>query len=213
MPTNFINFIEQLQNKLTKDIPGIKAHKLMMPEGREFKPNYSITPIKSAVLIVLYENKGQILFPIIKRPIYNGSHSGQMALPGGKFEESDIHLINTALRETEEEIGINIRDITILGSLSELYIPVTNIKVLPVLGYLKTTPKYILDNREVNALFEININDLINPLTKKKETRDIKGIHFDIPFYDLQNQKVWGATAMMLSEFEQIIKDLIINKP
>lgn len=209
MVINFKELIIHLKQKLAEDLPGIKAHKLMMPEGRKFHPDKSTTPIESAVLIVLYEDKNQILFPIIKRPIYNGLHSGQMALPGGKFEKSDVDLIDTALRETEEEIGIISKDITILGTLSQLYIPITNIKVLPVLGYLNTPPNYLLNNHEVDALFKVNISDLLNPLTKNNETRKLRGDFLEIPFYNLHSQKVWGATAMMLSEFEQIVKDCI----
>lgn len=209
MPNNFNEFIELLKLKLASDMPGIKAHNIMTPERRGLYKNSTISTTESAILILLYKKNNQIYFPIIKRQIYNGHHSGQMAFPGGKFEKSDTSLIETALRETEEEIGVNQNKIKVLGVLSELLIPITNMKVLPVLGFLESEPEFSINKHEVDALFNINIIDLINPDTKNNEIWNLRGNDFNVPFYNMQNQKVWGATAMMLSEFEQIIKDCV----
>ena len=207
MSIRFENFIAELEKNLSKDLPGIDAHKLMMPEGRKFDISSANTPTKSAVMILLYENNNQVFFNLILRAKYNGHHSGQMALPGGKHEINDSSLIETALRETEEEIGINSNSIYTIGTMSELYIPITNILVQPVIGYLNHKPDFTINKHEVDTLFEININDIINPLNKEYEHRNINGDILNIPFYNLQSQKVWGATAMILSEFE-----IIINK-
>ncbi len=205
MKTNFSTLIQHLEFNLKNNKPGKWAQKLMMPQGRLLYPKHKVIPCPSSVLIVLYEHNNQIYFPIIRRAEYNGSHSGQMAFPGGKLEKTDNNLIVTALREAKEEIGINTNEVTVLGTLTELYIPITNMKVLPVVGYLKSKPLFVLNNCEVDALFTVNINDILDKEKKAAEDRILRGEKINIPFYNFQNQKVWGATAMILSEFEQMI--------
>lgn len=201
----FSTLLKQLEINLKNNRPGEWAQKLMMPQGRLMYSNHKIPPCPSAVLILLFEQNNQIYFPIIRRHKYNGSHSGQMAFPGGKFENADKNLIATALREAEEEVGIKPNKVSVIGTLSELYIPVTNMQVLPVVGYTKFKPEFLLNTREVNALFTVNINDILTDKYKGIESRVLKGVDAKIPFYNLKNQKVWGATAMIISEFEQII--------
>jgi 8-oxo-dGTP pyrophosphatase MutT (NUDIX family) len=178
----------------------------MMPQGRIMVPEHSILPQKSAVLLLLYPKGDHLFFPIIRRPVYDGVHSGQMALPGGKQEELDASLEQTAVRETCEEIGICSSNIQVLGRLTELYISVTNIQVLPVVAFTQSEPSFVLDTYEVDALFSIPLTDLLNPELKKKETWTLQGQEVEVPYYYLAHQKVWGATAMILSEFESLIE-------
>ncbi len=206
MNYNFHPLIELLKQYLCIQKPGEQAQRLMMPEGRIMSPNHGVKPQPSAVLLALYESNGQMFFPVIRRPQYNGIHSGQMALPGGKLEKTDTDLIATALRESHEEIGLPTDNLEVIGSLTELYIPVTNMQVLPVIGYLKQTPKLTIDPHEVDAVYEVNLLDLLNPVKKMRELWNIRGNNVNVPFYHLLNQKVWGATAMILSEFEQILR-------
>lgn len=198
--------IEIIQQKLAQKKPGYQAHKLMMPEGRAMNPVHNANPTQSAVLIALFNEKNLIKFPLIRRPKYNGSHSGQMALPGGKFEPNDISLKNTAIRESYEEIGIQPENVEIIGSLSELYIQVTNIQVTPYVGIINTKPYFKIDKREVDELYIADLSEIQNPNNKFKENWNIQGTNIDVPYYKLQDQIVWGATAMILSEFEQLIK-------
>ena len=132
-----------------------------------------------------------------------------MAFPGGKYDETASNLTNTALRECYEEIGIPMDEIEVIGQLSNLYIQVTNMQVTPVVGFLNKVPTYKLDAFEVEKLFIIELADIFNPLNKVKETWNFRGNDIEVPFYNLQSQKVWGATAMMLSEFEQIANEFI----
>jgi len=205
METYFDQLLEEIQHNLNENLPGEWAQNLMMPEGRINSAAPNIKPVPSAVLIVFFEDNKEIFFPIIRRPVYEGLHSGQMGFPGGKFENSDTTLIYTALRETEEEIGVNINDIVVLGTLSTLYIPVTNMHVTPVVGYLKSKPNYILDAHEVDTLFNVNIRDILTKSKKANEVWNIRGLEVDVPFYHIQEQKIWGATAMILSELEQML--------
>jgi len=205
MDTYFIEFLEQLKQNLALKKPGEWAQKLMMPEGRIISPPHNKQPVPSAVLIALYEKNKEIFFPVIRRPVYNGHHSGQIGFPGGKFETIDINLTNTAIREAHEEIGININELVVIGSLSDLYIPITNMHVTPILGYLKTPPNYISDSFEVDEIFNINVNDLLLQSNKVNEKWNLRGSEVNVPFYYIQQQKIWGATAMILSELEQVL--------
>jgi 8-oxo-dGTP pyrophosphatase MutT (NUDIX family) len=185
-------------------LPGEKAHKLMMPEGRNLYPSNGDTPRLSAVLILFYEEEGELYFPLIKRPTYNGAHSGQMAFPGGKHEPGES-IDQTALRETHEEIGVPSEQVELIGQLSDLYIPVTNMLVKPFVAISKKKPIFKLDPIEVAALHPVNIKEFLNPQIKITEQWDIRGIGVKVPFYLLDEQKVWGATAMILSELEEIV--------
>ena len=206
MDTYLKNIINSIKIHLNNNKPGEKAQKLMMPEGRILSPEYQVKPIPSAVLIALFIDKNQLYFPIIRRPVYNGMHSGQIAFPGGKRDSSDSNLIHTALREANEEIGIIPDEVEVLGTLTQLYIPITNMNVLPVVGYLKTKPSYILNKHEVDAIYNINIKDIFDFDKKITETWNLRHNNINVPFYNINKQKIWGATAMIISEFEQLLR-------
>ncbi|MEL6945207.1 MAG: CoA pyrophosphatase, partial [Bacteroidota bacterium] len=132
---------------------------------------------------------------------------GQIAFPGGKQEATDLDFEMTAVREAEEEIGVSANDITILGALTDLYIPVSNFMVYPYVGYLPYVPQFTKQQSEVVEVLEIALLDLQNPNNqKKKEINLAQGIRLkDVPYFDIQAKTIWGATAMMLSEFLEVI--------
>lgn len=198
-------FFNELKQKLESGLVGESAHKRMIPQGRDLYPKQDEKPRKSAVLIAFYYHDDEIYFPLIKRATNNSSHSGQMALPGGKYEESDTDLIETALREAHEEVGINPSEVEVLGTLTELFIGVTNFSVLPVIGSLSNRPNYLLDKTEVDEVHEVKLSDLLNLENRNCEEWEIRNEKLFVPFYELANAKVWGATAMMLSELESLI--------
>jgi len=141
------------------------------------------------------------------RASYNGVHSSQISFPGGKKDKTDPSLRYTALRETEEEIGIAKNDIMIFREMTKTYIPPSNFMVTPFLGLLNTKPRF-KTNEEVDRLIEVNVKELLdeNSLTSKNLTTSyMKNI--DVPCFRLNDYTIWGATAMMLSE----IKDLLIS--
>ncbi|MBI9069704.1 MAG: CoA pyrophosphatase [Salinivirgaceae bacterium] len=208
---NFLEFSNQLKAHLQNGSLDKNAHTQMMPGGRITVPDFDKPPRKSAVLILFYPDNNKVYFPLIRRPKYNGAHSGQMALPGGKYEKTDRNLIQTALRESCEEIGVCKTGIQVLGCLSELFIPITNMTVLPVIATSDYKPTFYTDQVEVEELFTISLNEFFDPLVKKKEVWDLRGNDVDIPFYLLQKQKVWGVTAMMLCELELLLNK-ILNK-
>jgi 8-oxo-dGTP pyrophosphatase MutT (NUDIX family) len=180
----------------------------MEPESRKIFPPLSDDARKSAVLILLYQKNNEWFFPLIRRPLYEGHHSGQMALPGGKWEEHDLSLKETALRETCEEIGICSTEIKILGQLTDLFIPVSNNVVNPFIGFLASEPVFQIDKNEVEAIYPISVDSLSDDTNKRNEPWPFMDKVWQVPFYYLGQQKVWGATAMILSEFETILMEI-----
>lgn len=206
--------LEELKEKLNvvlkEDLPGEHAHSMMMPIVRDDRlrpPERQIPPVKSAVLVLLYEDQeGHIKFPLIQRPVYNGAHSAQVSLPGGKEEPGDIDLIYTALRETKEEIGINPSDVEVIGRLSEMFIWVSNYIVIPVVGIYRQSPEFVLDPQEVEDIIEADLFDILNPDKRKEGTILARGKYkIRTPYFDIANRVVWGATAMMLSELSVVV--------
>ncbi len=210
---NSEDFFEKLEMRLRQPLPGLKVQKEMSayPRGRtgiNFK--YNGEPKESSVLIVLFENEDEIYFPMIQRPMYTGIHSGQIGLPGGKVEEHDKDRIETALRETEEEIGVNAGDIKVFGKLTELYVQASHYNVMPVVGYLPYRPEYIPDPEEVSRVIEGSTDDLISDKNRKiKELLIQDKYKIVAPYFDIENEIVWGATAMILNEFAVILKEII----
>lgn len=210
-----LNIFEKLKTRLKGPLPGREVQNLMSayPRGRgRINFNFDDDPKESSVLIVLFERNGEIFFPLIQRPLYSGIHSGQIGLPGGKIEEEDRDRVDTALRETEEEIGVNARDVVVLGKLSELYVIASHYNVLPVVGYLPYVPEYQPDPLEVRMIIEGNIQDLLKDEKRNVRELMVRGrYHIKAPYFDIDHQVVWGATAMILSEFSAVLKE-ITNK-
>jgi len=204
---NFNNTISLIKDNLRSPLPGSKAHNEMLTKNRPVSFNNLKNSFKeSGVTILLYPKLNSTYSVLIERPIYNGIHSGQISLPGGKKENFDLNLIETALRETEEEIGIKKESINILGCLSTLFIPPSNFMVLPVVGYLNTSPVFNIDKNEVKNIFEYEIEILKDKSILK--TKIFNGANYTVeaPYFDINGHSVWGATAMILSEFKYLFR-------
>ncbi|MFN3382641.1 MAG: NUDIX hydrolase, partial [Runella zeae] len=127
--------------------------------------------------------------------------------PGGRYEKTDENLIRTALREAQEEIGIKAADVKVLGTLTELFIPPSNFFVLPVIGKLAYKPDFYPDPREVEAIVEVSLEELKDEKIIGATQLEVRGMTVDAPFYDIQGHKVWGATAMMISELLTVLRN------
>ncbi|WP_221390716.1 CoA pyrophosphatase [Dyadobacter sp. NIV53] len=203
---SFSSFINHISQNLKNPLPGESAHRIMQATSSlrlSFKPNNRTR--KSAVLILFYPHKDEIYFPLILRPAYDGVHSGQVAFPGGRYELSDENLIRTALREAQEEIGLRLTDVKILGSLTELFIPPSNFFVLPVVATIPYRPDFYPDAREVEDIFEIKLDEISNINIVGSSNIQIRGEQVYAPHYEIQGYKIWGATAMMISELLTVI--------
>ena len=204
--------ITQLEDRLKLPLPGIEAQYKMAPSLRTPMPFDDMMrnePVKSSVLILLYPRNGELYTVLIKRNEYDGMHSNQVSLPGGKMDATDHDESNTALREAEEETGIIAEDVKLLGQLTTFYVQPSNFIIYPFVGYLNYTPVFRPDKNEVQFLIETSINLLADKtIVKKTDIKAHRGIVLEAPYYDISDHIVWGATAMILSEFVTIIDQL-----
>jgi 8-oxo-dGTP pyrophosphatase MutT (NUDIX family) len=198
---------ERLIRELEKPLPGTMAQLKMSPDVR--RPVSGQYPLRDAgVLLLLFPVESIVYTLFIKRAEYDGVHSGQVSFPGGMFEEEDEILANTALREAQEETGIDPGKVEILGKLTPLHIPVSNINVHAFIGYTNSIPVFIPDPTEVQYVIEENVEELLKESNHKSKVMDILGTVVTVPYFDIKGEHVWGATAMMLSEFTEILKSV-----
>jgi len=198
-------FIQSLAKTLQHPLPGEAAQLLMATGMRNiFQPKEK--PAEAAVMILLYPRTEGLSLVLIRRSVNNGPHSGQISLPGGKKESNDIDLNDTVLRETQEELGIDTRSISMIGKLTPLFISVSNYRVFPFVGYTRETPRYQPDPVEINYLIEVRLDTLLNPESVSSKVVDYKGKQWTIPFYRIKQEEIWGATAMILSEFLEVCR-------
>lgn len=204
--TSFQHFTEHLRQRLQGPLPGETAHRKMASAARYrlgIKPNERTR--RSAVLICFYPYQHSVYLPLILRPQYDGVHAGQMAFPGGRMERYDENLTRTALREAQEEVGIRVSDVKVLGLLTELFIPPSNFYVQPVVGVLPYRPDFYPDPREVEAIIEVDLDTLLDETIIGDSQIEVRGVVVDAPFYQIQGHRVWGATAMMISELLMLL--------
>ena len=187
-------------------LPGRISHEVMMVKpGYKYIEKKAFTP--AAVLILLYPIEDKWHFFLTKRTDNVEHHKGQISLPGGVLEKGESHK-EAAIRETFEELGVQSRDINIIGPLTPLYIPISNFKIFPFVGWLKSAPKLKIQFKEVSKVFSPSIYSLTDPKTKKIKDSILLGKKVKIPFFNLKNEVVWGATSMILSEFKNILKGI-----
>jgi 8-oxo-dGTP pyrophosphatase MutT (NUDIX family) len=198
-------YIELLKKELAKELPGKDFQLRMAPEIR-IQRKTKASAKKAAVLILLYPDEQLFFTVFIKRTKYLGIHSGQISLPGGKMEKNDTDISATALREAEEEIGIKRNDVEILGYLSQLLIPVSNMLVFPVIGFIPYRPNFIKQPGEVDELIETSIDMFLHPEAIQKKNEKILFRKAVIPFYNIDGNHIWGATAMIISEFAELLQ-------
>ena len=199
---------QKLQIRLINNLPG-KDEQWRMRVTSDKSYNFDNTEedaIQSAVLILLYEENGVICFTLTERTQTVEHHRGQISLPGGA-RETDEKLSSTAIRETQEEIGIYADDVDIIGALSPLFVPVTGFIINPFVGIINANfdPQPAPD--EVETVISVNVNELLNDDNELQEKRNLRGYDVNIPYFLLSGHKVWGATAMILSEFKTVLKE------
>ncbi len=166
---------------------------------------------KAGVLVLFYpdvNNKTHLV--LILRKTYKGVHSGQIGFPGGKFEINDKTLKNTALRETEEEVGVKKETILVLKELTEIYIPPSNFFVQPFIGITSSIPQFVLQEDEVESLIEVPLVQFMDDSIKTSQNLSTSyAKNIEVPAFILNDHLVWGATAMMLNEVRELLKDLL----
>jgi len=209
----FNDFVILLEKRLQRPLPGRSAQMKMSSLTRLrqlMRFPVSADAVQSSVLVLLYPAERDIRLVLMLRPEYPGIHSGQISLPGGKYEDSDDSLVYTALREAREEIGIDPVRVQIIGQLTEMYIPPSNFMVTPVVGYQTSRPHFTADPKEVARIIEINLKDLLDKKNlQRKKIKLGRGFSLKVPSYYIEGNIIWGATAMILSELRELTLEIM----
>lgn len=204
-------FAHNLAACIRAGLPGTIAHSRMAPVTRpvqEFIPSAYPDARIGCVLILLFPVEDALHVALIKRPDYDGVHSGQISFPGGKLEAGDASFYDAALRETEEEIGVRRNTIIYIGDLSKVYIPPSNFFVHPFVAYSNHTPVFNRDIREVQEIIQMPLHILQNPHNKSHMHVQRGELDFEVPCYVFESHRIWGATAIMLSELELLLAQM-----
>lgn len=210
---NFQTFLYQIELIKKVELLGESAHELMMPPERRRLMrtiNFDVLkPKQAAVMMLVYPKNDLAHLVLIQRNAYPGVHSSQIAFPGGKIEQTDVDFAQAALRETHEEIGIASTQIELIRSFSQVYIPPSNFMVYPFLGISHHELSFTADPAEVAGIIELPLTEFLNDenvVMQNMDTSYSKSI--DVPSFKLQGHFVWGATAMMLSELKETLRNL-----
>lgn len=214
---NFNDFKNILPKIAKIPLPGVSSQLKMAPamRQRELKKmeDRMKNARKSAVMALFYPNVNhETTLVLILRKTYKGVHSNQVGFPGGQVDPEDINDIATALRETEEEVGVHRTRVEVIREITQTYIPPSNFTVKPFIGIVHETPKFIPQVSEVESIIEVLLKDLLaeTAIIEKKLTTSYAAT-INVPAFYLNNYVVWGATAMMLSEVKDIISTAISN--
>lgn len=202
-------FVKLLKAEINKELPGTRVQWEMASMDRMIR-NFRRSPGPDAraasVLILLYPLNGSVNTVLMQRPDYDGVHGGQISFPGGKQEPADENTVQTAIREANEETGVNPSLISVIGTLTPLFIPVSNMLVTTVIGWIDKKPDFIQQAEEVVFLFDLDLKRLIdNPMVRRKKI-EVRGGSLEIKYFDYDGKVIWGATAMILHELLTVFR-------
>lgn len=205
---DFNQFLGVLQSAHRQPLPGSDAQHLLAPVGRpHFLPkDAELKNIRKAGVMALFiktDSKPHLV--LIERATSKGVHSGQIAFPGGQVEKQDLSFKETALRETEEEIGLQASEIEVFGSFSPIYIEPSNYLVHPFTGIYHGNPAFVPQVSEVANIISIDFNHFLLDSSIIEQNINVRGFNMKVPTFYIDGHTIWGATAMMLSELRQMI--------
>lgn len=199
-----------IQKALARNLPGSTAHRKMLPLNRVLAaaPNDKSRVKNSSVLLLLFVENDELMACLTKRTTKMKHHPGQIALPGGRIEAGETAL-ETALRETWEEIGITADQIEILGTLSDFYVEVSRFQIHPFVGWLSQKPNFIINGAEVEKTILFPMKNF-NRHFEEAELETLAG-RAKVPCIRFEGEIIWGATAMILSEFADVLRNQEMN--
>ena len=203
-------FLNYLKSRLEQPLPGLDAQLKMAPTPIDNGPSRKLNAPEhaniSSVLILLFPNQNQDLELLLTVRSKDIDHGGQISLPGGRSEGNETHT-ETALREAREEVGVDPEAVKILGLISDLYVSHSNNLVKPVVGYLPQKPQLVLNPAEVEEAFSIELESLVTKKNLTVENWDLQKYAYQVPYWDVHEVPLWGATAMILSEFLELYRE------
>ncbi len=203
--------LEQVEQAVyLPDFDWVAAHLRMAPSNRPLSPSSDTSARQAGVLVLLFPENGSLHLVLTRRMDTLRGHSGQISFPGGRRDPEDDSFTATALRETCEELGVCDPAIQVIGTLSKMYIPPSNFEVYPTVAYLSERPTFIPNPDEVAEVFTFPIDALLDEQYKALEDREFGGMKMAVPYYAINGHKVWGATAIMLSELEGRLRAVIL---
>lgn len=203
---------DELFKLFRNGLPGEEAHLEFSPIRQ--KSSVALKNARevrdAAVAIVIYPFNDELYSLVIERQTYDGTHSGQISFPGGKVEESDQNLMQTAIRECYEEIGLQLNESDFISELTPVFIPVSGFHVRPFIFYQEIEPtNFILSEREVYQLAHISLKELTNDENVILRSLSVGStILKDVPHFKLNEIEIWGATALMLNELKHVLKKI-----
>ena len=196
-----------LEKRLKGEKPGLDAQLKMSPRPRPGHRKYyevNASCARAGVLVLLYPRNNSLYLVLTKRTEHLRYHQAQISLPGGKQDPGE-DLVQTALRETEEELGVQPDLPRPLGMLTPLYIPPSNTCIHPVIASLPDRPEFVRSPKEVEEVIEVPLEHLRDPINRHEEVWTIRGIPVRVPFFLFEGNKIWGATAMVLAELLELL--------
>jgi 8-oxo-dGTP pyrophosphatase MutT (NUDIX family) len=200
--------LERIEKGLRAPLPGIPAQLRMAPEPRPGHRAYFEVEgacLKAGVLVLLYEKEGELRLLLTRRTELVLHHRGQISFPGGEQHPGES-LEATALRETAEELGLDLGPVRVLGKLTPLFIPPSNYCIYPTVAFLPGGPPFKPQPDEVAEVIEVAISHLKAPENRRREVWTIAGRTVNVPYYAWKTSKIWGATAMVLAEFLALLE-------
>ncbi|MFO7614557.1 MAG: CoA pyrophosphatase [Bacteroidales bacterium] len=205
-----LTLVNFLKKRLAEPLPGMDAQMKMAGMRRiirQGKIQATSHAKKAGVLILFFPDNDDIKLVFIRRNEYKGVHSGQISFPGGRHEPEDRDLIETALRETEEEIGISRNNVNLIGLLTDLFIPPSHFLVTPVVGFITERPVFQPDPEEVKGILEVSLKDILSKDAQQvKKITIFPGVRWKVPCFYVHETVIWGATAMILNELVEVIR-------
>lgn len=205
-------FVDALRRRLAAALPGLDAQLRMAPQPRPGWDPLALPPgVRDAAgLLLIYPHAGEWHVPLTVRASHLRHHTGQVSLPGGRVDHGET-LAAAALREATEEVGLDAHDVTLIGALTPLHIPVSHHLLHPIVGVAAARPRFRPAASEVAHLLEVPLARLREPEVVRWEQRIREAppnVLMDVPYFDVDGHQVWGATAMILAEFLAVLDDL-----
>jgi 8-oxo-dGTP pyrophosphatase MutT (NUDIX family) len=206
LPTSWEQWVQLVRLALEPGLAVAPEHLLVVRDldgqlVRRLEPPSGVAARLGAVLILLYPTDADLSLPLTVRSDKLPHHRGEVSLPGGATDPQDDGPTATALRECWEELGVAPDKLAVWGALSPIYIQPSNFRITPIVAFSAQMPMLDPSSDEVSAVLTVTLRELLDPARVLVEQWTLRGVEVQVPFFSIAGHKVWGATALILSEF------------